>query len=108
MMSQQPSLDEKIGEAWKTHYAGQDAAAIDQFKRLVEEAPDNIDAHWGLGLSYRNVGNKTSAVEVFQKVKALVAARLQTESGEMERYVMLNRMVEQQLAQIGEFLDATE
>jgi Flp pilus assembly protein TadD len=107
-MSQQQSLDEKIGEAWKTHYAGQDAAAIEQFKRLVEEAPDNIDAHWGLGLSYRNVGNKTNAVEVFQKVKQLITANLETNTGEFERYVMLNRMVDQQLAQIGEFLDTTE
>lgn len=106
-MNQQQSLDEKIGEAWKAHYAGQDTAAIEQFKRLVEEAPDNIDALWGLGLSYRNAGNKTSAVEIFQKVKQLVAAQLAMESGQPERYVMLNRMVDQQLAQIGDFRDLT-
>lgn len=107
-MSQQQSLDEKIGEAWKAHYAGQDAAAIEQFKRLVAEAPDNIDAHWGLGLSYRNAGNKTSAIEEFQKIKQLVKDQLERESAQPERFVMLNRMAEQQLTQIGEFLDATE
>lgn len=97
-------IDAKIGEAWKAHYEGKDEVAIERFRQIVDEAPDNIDAFWGLGLSYRDAGNKTGAVEAFQRVKAMVTAMLETETGELGRYFMLNRMVDQQLHQMEEFL----
>jgi lipopolysaccharide biosynthesis regulator YciM len=97
----QQDLDSKIGEAWKAHYAGHDQTAVDQFLALVEEAPDNIDAHWGLGLSYRDLGDKDKAIQTFQKVKSLVSQKLETESGQLGRYFMLNRMADQQLERMG-------
>ncbi len=95
-MSQQ-DIDAKIGEAWRAHYSGQDQVAIEKFLQLVTEAPDNIDVYWGLGLSYKDAGDKANAAEAFQKVKSLVTTLLATEAGQLGRYFMLNRMVDQQL-----------
>ncbi len=96
-------IDVRIGAAWKAHYRGQDDIAIEQFRQLVAEAPDHIDANWGLGLSYRDAGRIEDATQVFHKVKDLVGAQLEEQSTERERFVMLSRMVDQQLAQINEF-----
>ena len=103
-MSQQ-DIGAKIGEAWRAHYQGQDQAAITRFLQLVTEAPDNIDVYWGLGLSYKDAGDKTNAVQVFQKVKSLVTTLLESEAGQFERYFMLNRMVDQQIQQMNDFLN---
>ncbi len=96
-------IDARIGEAWKAHYEGKEDVAIEHFRRIVDEAPDNIDALWGLGLSYRDAGDKASAVEAFNRVKVMVSAMLDNETGELGRYFMLNRMVHQQLEQMEEF-----
>lgn len=98
-------LDARIGEAWKAHYAGDNYAAVDQFKRLTEEAPDHIDAHWGLGLSYRNAGEKEKALAAFERAKALIDAEIAAHPGERGRLFMLQRMVTQQIEQVADFLD---
>jgi lipopolysaccharide biosynthesis regulator YciM len=100
----QKNLDAKIAEAWKAHYARQHQVAVEKFQALVAEAPDNIDANWGLGLSYRGIGDKENALQVFQKVKALVAEQLESDSEERERYFMLSRMVTQQIEQMSTFI----
>jgi hypothetical protein len=102
-MMNQNDIEAQIGEAWRAHYQGQDQVAIEKFLQLVAAAPDNIDAYWGLGLSYRDAGDTASAIQSFQKVKELVTSRLKTDSGQQERFVMLNRMVDQQLERIGQF-----
>lgn len=96
-------IDSKIGDAWKAHYQGDQSTAIDQFQRLVDQAPESIDAHWGLGLSYRKAGDLEKAREVFNRTKELVEAQMETSSQE-SRLPMLSRMVEQQLTYIGEFI----
>jgi len=103
-MNNQQDMDAKIGQAWKAHYDGDDASAVEMFLQLVEEDPNNIDALWGLGLSYRDLDDLENAVQAFQRVKELVTRLLETEAGELGRYFMLNRMVDQQLQQIGDFL----
>lgn len=102
-MDQSKDIDVRIGAAWKAHYQGHDDVAIEQFRQLVAEAPDHIDANWGLGLSYRDAGQIEDATQVFHKVKDLVGTQLEAHGTEHERFVMLSRMVEQQLAQINEF-----
>lgn len=97
----QKEIDEKIGEAWKAHYQGRDQDAIDQFIQLTEQSPENIDAHWGLALSYHNTGDTERAVRLFKKVKDLVTVKLESEPEDYERYFMLTRMVNQQLALMG-------
>ena len=105
-MEQSKNIDVRIGEAWKAHYQGQDSLAIEQFNGLVQEVPDNIDAHWGLGLAYRDAGDLDNAAQIFQKAKTMIAAQLQDENEEKinrERFVMLSRMVDQQITQLALF-----
>jgi len=104
----QKEIDEKIGEAWKAHYQGRDQDAIDQFIRLTEQSPENIDANWGLALSYRTTGDTERAVRLFKKVKDLVTVKLESEPEDYERYFMLTRMVNQQLARMGYVADDTQ
>jgi Flp pilus assembly protein TadD len=103
----QKNLDAKIAEAWKAHYARQHQAAVEKFQALVAEAPDNIDANWGLGLSYRSIRDQENALQAFQKVKELVTAQLEIDSEDRERYFMLSRMVLQQIEQMSTFIPQT-
>lgn len=103
-MDQKQDIDTKIGNAWKAHYDGQNDVAVERFLQLLNEVPDHIDAFWGLGLSYRNLGDQRQALEAFQRVKQLVTMQLETETGQLGRYFMLNRMVDQQIEQMDEFL----
>jgi cytochrome c-type biogenesis protein CcmH/NrfG len=101
----QDELSTKVGEAWKAHYGGDNAVAIETFQQVVEQAPDHIDAHWGLGLSYRKAGDKENALRAFERVQELVTVELDKEPEDYERFFMLRRMVQQQIAQMNEFLD---
>lgn len=103
----QKTIDTQIAEAWKAHYARQHEAAVEKFRQVVAEVPDNIDANWGLGLAYRSTGEREKALEVFQKVKELIAAQMTTDSEDRERYVMLSRMVTQQIEQMANFKSQT-
>ena len=98
-------FDTKISMAWKAHYNGQHEQAIEQFKRLVNQVPDNVDANWGLGLSYRKAGDRASALQVFQKVRDLVTQKLEATPDEYERLFMLKRMVTQQIEQMNDFIE---
>lgn len=102
-MSEQ-EIKAKISEAWKLRHSSQDQAALDLFKQVVTTAPENIDANWGLALCYRGVGDRENALTIFRKVKDLVSERLQGETEERERYYMLQRMVTQQIEQMGDFI----
>jgi hypothetical protein len=104
----QKDLEIKIGEAWKSHYGGKNQDAVDKFLQLANEAPANVDIYWGLGLSYRNLHRAEQALEAFRKVKSLVTDLIENESGELGRYFMLNRMVDQQIHQMEAFLKQTK
>jgi len=91
-------FDKRVGQAWSLNYKRQYDAAISQFKTLVDEWPDHIDATYGLALAYKNAGDKDKARETFQKVKGFVAAELSRASGDTSRFQMLLRMVEQHLS----------
>lgn len=97
-------IDARIGEAWKAHFKGQYQAAIDQFKQILAEAPDHIDANWGLGLSCRKAGDRQSALQAFERVKELVTKELDAQPEEYERFFMLKRMVTQQIEQMADFI----
>lgn len=98
-------LDARIGAAWSAHYTGQDDAAVQQFTEIVRGNPANIDANWGLGLAYRGLNQNDQAREVFLKVKQLIEKeRVNEDVTTPGRYFMLNRMVEQQLAYLEQFI----
>ena len=79
-------FESKISMAWKAHYNGQHEQAIEQFKQLVSQTPDDVDANWGLGLAYRKAGDRANALQVFQKVRDLVEQQMDVESDDYERF----------------------
>jgi tetratricopeptide (TPR) repeat protein len=98
-------FENKISMAWKAHYGGQHEQAIEEFKQLVSLAPDNVDANWGLGLSYRKAGDKANALQVFEKVRDLLAQQMDAKADDYERLFMLKRMVAQQIEQMNDFIE---
>jgi len=74
------------------------------FQQILVNAPDHVDANWGLALSYRKVGDRDRALSVFEKVRELVQTRLTTDSEDRARFVMLARMVAQQIEQMSAFI----
>jgi len=101
----QKDFDAKIGEAWQAHYDNQHQQAIQQFEALVSQAPEHIDANWGLGLAYRSAGDRAKALQVFRKVRDLVTQKLDANPEQYERFFMLKRMVIQQIDQMNDFIE---
>ncbi len=94
----------RIGQAWKAHYSGAHEAAIKQFAQILAEVPDNIDANWGIALSYRKAGDKDKSLQAFKTVADLIAKAVETDSEDKERFFMLQRMVKQQIEQMADFI----
>lgn len=103
-MTQKDELGAKIGQAWRAHYGGQNDAALKDFLQLAEQYPDHVDVLWGLGLTYRKIGDLDNALQAFQKVRELVDLEVDPTSENYERFFMLKRMVAQQIAQVDQFL----
>ena len=97
-------IDRKIGEAWKAHYKGEHARAIDLFSQLAQQVPDHVDAQWGLGLAYRAAGDLENGAEAFKRAKALIESDLAKNPQEYGRLFLLNRMINQQLDYISDFI----
>ncbi len=92
-------FDERVGKAWSLHNSGQDSAAIQEFRRLVDEWQDHIDANFGLALAYKTSGQHDKAREQFQKTLACLESELAKNVGsDTSRFQMLRRMIEQHLA----------
>jgi Flp pilus assembly protein TadD len=91
-------IDVLIGQAWSQHHHGQNEAAIQAFRQIVERWPEHIDAHYGLSLSLKAAGQKQEAAENFRKARTLVEAALATQDEDNARYQMLARMIDQHLA----------
>ncbi|MCA9915609.1 MAG: tetratricopeptide repeat protein, partial [Anaerolineae bacterium] len=58
--------EERIGEAWRLHRKGDNAAAEKIFSEILDKAPKHLDALYGLGLARRANGNLSGAAEAFQ------------------------------------------
>lgn len=109
--------EERIGEAWRLHRANDHDQAIEIFRDILARTPDNLDAHYGLGLATRAVGKEEEAVEAFQKALHLAKEALKAvdttasvdghgggndlNSYDDDRYLMLNRMIRQRLNELG-------
>lgn len=108
---------ERIGEAWRFHRDGNNEQAITIFKDIIQTAPENVDALYGLGLAYKASNDMASAADAFQTAlkiaeKAFNANKTTSEAeghhgtndldtNEDDRFMMLTRMLKQRLADIG-------
>jgi len=91
--------DQRVGQAFSLHIAGKAEAAIAEFKKLVDEWQDHIDANYGLALAYKAAKQRDKAREQFQKVRQFIEAeRAKQTSDDTARFQMLLRMVDQHLA----------
>lgn len=108
---------ERIGEAWRLHRDGNNEQSIKIFKEIIQTSPENVDAHYGLGLAYKATNDSASAADAFQKAlelaqKAYNAVKTTSEAdghhglndldtSEDDRYMMLSRMLKQRLEDVG-------
>jgi lipopolysaccharide biosynthesis regulator YciM len=106
-----------IGKAWAFHRNSQHDEAINLFQDIIRQNPDDVDAHYGLGLAQRAVGQTDSAAQTFQAAYDKATARLSElreeaaqgdthiannlQTTEDDRYMMLTRMLHQRLKEHG-------
>jgi tetratricopeptide (TPR) repeat protein len=89
----------ELGRAWALHREGRNETAMDEFNQMLREAPDNIDALYGLGLAQRALHMYDKAKQTFDQCLVLVNRALEENPGE-DRYEMLQRFIHQRLAEI--------
>ncbi|MBX3085400.1 MAG: tetratricopeptide repeat protein [Anaerolineae bacterium] len=90
--------DIQVGDAWSKHFNGQNEAALEQFRKLVEKFANHIDANFGLALCLKTAGQKSEASAAFAKVKELCQAELDKKIEEPDRYQMLIRICTQHMS----------
>lgn len=109
------SVEAQIGKAWGELRDGQVDAAITGFDSALLSVPNNVDAHYGMGMAQRAAGKEADAVQSFQKAleiatQMLDAIRSQVggddahnslQTSEDDRYMMLSRMIRQRLKELG-------
>ncbi|MCY4062310.1 MAG: hypothetical protein OXG53_08075 [Chloroflexi bacterium] len=115
-MSTLPSA-EKIGRAWRLHRDGDNQGAIRLFEEVIAASPESVDAHYGMGLALKSMGDQRSAAVSFQQAlsvteQALTAVQLTShaegqhgandlETNIDDRYMMLTRMLKQRIEDVG-------
>jgi tetratricopeptide (TPR) repeat protein len=112
------NISARIAQAWAYHRAERNNDAQREFEAILHNAPDDIDALYGMGLTLRAAGQKDEAIELFQKAYDLTQDALHNEvqdvetnqglvedtlvvAGQNPRYMMLTRMLRQRLAELG-------
>lgn len=117
------SIAMRIGRAWRHQREGNADAAIQEFEKILQQEPDNIDANYGMGLSQRAAGQPQAATEYFQHALEIVdkndtagrnareaaandfqTERIKPNTAEDDRYMMLTRMLKQRLAETNSML----
>jgi len=109
--------EERIGEAWRLHRSGNNQGAIEMFEDVLAKTPKNLDALYGLGLARRANGNNKGAIEAFhaaleraqEGLAAIDTASVvdghhgtnDLDTYEDDRFLMLQRMINQRLAELG-------
>ncbi len=108
---------ERVGRAWRAHRDGNNSEAIKLFEEVIGANPENVDAHYGLGLAHKAGGTNSAASAAFQNAldlaqKALQAARTTShveghvgandlDSNDDDRFMMLTRMLNQRIKDVG-------
>ena len=86
-----------IGRAWRSHNVGRDDSAIEAFRKLLAESPDDLDLLDGLGMALRGGGQQQEAVEVFTRILESLKKQTAQSEDEGNRLEMLRRMTQQQI-----------
>ncbi len=113
----------QIGRAWHYQRDGQADNAIQEFEKILRQAPDDIDANYGMGLAQRTTGHHQKAIEYFQHALDIVdqkdsagriardaaandfqTERIKPNTAEDDRYMMLTRMLKQRLDETNSLL----
>jgi tetratricopeptide (TPR) repeat protein len=89
----------QLGRAWALHREGRHDMAIDEFSHVLREAPNHIDALYGLALAQRGSHMYDAAKQTFERSLELVNEALEQHPGE-DRYEMLQRFIQQRLAEL--------
>lgn len=116
-MSTLPST-EKIGAAWRRHRDGDNRGAISLFEEALAASPDNVDAHYGIGLAHKASGDRAAAAASFRQALSIAKAALSAvqtasqaegqhgandlESNVDDRYMMLTRMLQQRIDDVAD------
>lgn len=82
--------DSQCRYAWGLFGAGQYEAASKVFLDASRRWPEDIEVHYGLGLSYRRLGDKEKAEAAFSKVSQLEPPNLR--AGMMQRMSAIQAM----------------
>jgi tetratricopeptide (TPR) repeat protein len=61
----------QVDLGWGLYGGGKYAEALEQFQRALALDARSVDAHYGLGLAHKALGDKAAAVAAFNKVAAL-------------------------------------
>jgi Flp pilus assembly protein TadD len=80
-----PGAQQNLG--WGLHYANQSSEAVASFQRALELDPNSVDAHYGLGMTFKQLKKKDDAKRAFERAIALAE-----QSEDPNRAKMLRRL----------------
>lgn len=89
--------DSALGQAWHAHVVGRDDSAVEEFRKLAEKSPNDVDVLYGFGLALRGAGQKEEALAVFNRLLEILQSVNPESDDEANRLEMLTRMVNQQI-----------
>jgi len=90
-----------LGQAWRSHVTGRNEVALNEFEKITNSSPEDMDALYGLGLAQRGAGKSEEAITTFQRIMDLLAQEHPEDEDTQNRLEMLRRMVLQQLEFLG-------
>ena len=110
-MASENNASSLVAQAWNYHREGKAAAAVAEFEKVVQQYPQDIDANYGLGLSQKAAGQTAAAINTFKHTLEIISESQKKEDAqrnvddenvrtpEDDRLLMLQRMVNQRLAE---------
>jgi tetratricopeptide (TPR) repeat protein len=106
----------RISDAWQLQRDGRNQESADAFDRLLTEAPESVDAHYGAGLAHKHLGNLAVARQHFEQA-LILADRAETAQRDLaatrtdgmdwsdpktDYYMMMKRMINQRIAEVSD------
>jgi tetratricopeptide (TPR) repeat protein len=99
------TIASRIGRAWGYQRDGRHDAALIEFTQILKEAPNDVDANYGVGMLYKAMGSLDQAKQSFLQASKLIdkerSAAETADQATKDRFAMLTRMVNQRLGEVG-------